>query len=352
MKRGHLEALRPLCPRCLVGGGTSHVVLGSTVVASADDVLEGILHCPTCLMEYPVLDGIPYLVADLRAFVRDSLSHLLAREPVSQELESLLGDAAGPSTYFDVARQFTSSYAWDHWADQDPTEEPGGAPGAIVRALRSGLASAGPAPAGPGLDLGCSVGRASFELAHARGDALVLGGDLSVPMLRLARRVLTTGQVVYSRRRIGLVYDRRSFPVAQRAPNLDFWAFDASAPPFAAGTFAVITGFNVLDVVASPLALLQSVERLLVPEGRAVLTTPFDWSQGATPYEAWIGGHSQRGPWQGAAEPLLRALLGGAHPQALHHLELVAEHDVDWHVRMHSRSMVQYRGYLAAVRRR
>ena len=45
-----------------------------------------------------------------------------------------------------------------------------------------------------------------------------------------------------------------------------------------------------------------------VVTGGLVLTTPYDWSA-AVPVDAWLGGHSQRGPHQGSSEPILRGLL-------------------------------------------
>jgi hypothetical protein len=83
---------------------------------------------------------------------------------------------------------------------------------------------------------------------------------------------------------------------------------------------------------------------VLTVAGSAVLTTPYDWSGAVTPIEAWIGGHSQRGPDRGASEPLLRSLLTpGAHPQSSQRLRLTAEiPHVPWRTRVHDRSAVEY----------
>ena len=88
-------------------------------------------------------------------------------------------------------------------------------------------------------------------------------------MLRLARQVVTAGEVVYPRRRIGVVYDRRRFQVPVAVPELlDFWACDALALPFAPGRFAVVSALNVLDCVSSPQALLALDRGFLSPDGR------------------------------------------------------------------------------------
>jgi SAM-dependent methyltransferase len=132
---------------------------------------------------------------------------------------------------------------------------------------------------------------------------------------------------------------------------VDFWGCDAVDMPFSEGTFAAVVGLNVLDCVASPHALLASLPRLLAPGGKAILSTPYDWSPGATPIEAWLGGHSQRSETAGASEPVLRALLTpGAHPASIDGLRIVAEdRDLPWRVRMHERSSVEYRVDLVVI---
>lgn len=204
---------------------------------------------------------------------------------------------------------------------------------------------------GPLLDAGCSVGRASLELAE-RFEGLVLGVDMNFSMLQAARAA-RAGEFVYDRRRVGLVYDRRRFPTRfQRAANVDFWVCDAQALPFATGTFALATSFNVLDCVASPYEHLLSLSRVLRPGASAVLTSPYDWSTGATPIEGWIGGHSQRGPEAGASEAALRALLSeGRHPASIPGLSLAAEAGArDWLVRVHDRSVMRYSVHLVVAR--
>ena len=328
--------------------------LGLTERRSGDDVTEGILHCPEplCRQEYPIIDGIPIIVPDVAKYLADYLWHVTARDDLSAPLETLLGDAAGPGSAFDSTRYHISSYVHDHWGEFDPQETPSAfPPGAMVRCLNAGLDLLGEDPAtGPSLDIGCSVGRSSVTLA-GRTSGLVLGVDLNFSMLRVARRMLTTGEIVSARRRIGLVYDRRRVTVpVENAERVDFWACDAMALPFGARRFGMVSGMNVLDCVPDPRGLLMAIGALLVPNGGAVLATPYDWSTQATLPLGWIGGHSQRGAMNGAAEPQLRALLtpGGGPATGL---RLVGEvTDFPWHVRLHDRSTVVYSGHLVGVR--
>jgi SAM-dependent methyltransferase/uncharacterized protein YbaR (Trm112 family) len=325
-------------------------------VAREEDghILEGVLHCRNreCLREYPIIDGIPIIVADIRHYVSENIQSISGSQDFGELVESMLGDCCGPNSWFDRARQHVSSYAWDHYGDLDPSETgETPQPGSMLRTLTTGLALAGTRPPGPVIDVGCSVGRGTFAMAE-HGDGLVLGVDLNFPMLRLAARVLRTGTVRYSRRRSGLVYDRREFaaPLPQRE-RVDFWACDVGALPFAAGTFSMAVGMNVLDCVGAPREFLAGLSAVLKDDGQAVLACPYDWSASATPVETWLGGHSQRSPAAGSSAAVLRALLTpGAHPSSLNTLKLVAERDdLPWYVRLHERSTMTYKLHLAVA---
>ncbi len=377
MRRGHFAAFAPHCPHCAREGAGRHVLVLAEIRAErADEVIAGILHCPNprCQLEYPIIDGIPVIVADLRPLLAERGLELLLRDDVDPVLESMLGDAMGPGGWFDVLRQTMSSYAWDGWADLDPREAPGEAanedrgaasaedqdevtgptPGAARRCLDRLLDMAGPIDdVTRALDVGCAAGRSSFTLAERHSSALVLGIDLNLALLRLAQGALH-GSVSYPRRRIGVVYDRRRFAVSPvGAERVDFWACDATALPFAAATTDMVAALNVLDCVAEPRRLLASLADVLRQDGRLLLATPYDWSTRATPMETWIGGHSQRAAHRGAAEPFLRALVtAGEHPQSVAGLRVLAETAAwPWQSRLHDRSTVSYRSHLLALAR-
>lgn len=357
MRRTHFDTLRPICPLCRDDpAGAAPIVVGRVEREVDGDLLEGVLVCSRarCQREYPVLDGIPIIVGAIREFVSDSFTSLIARDDLSETLETMLGDCAGPGSWLDVTRQHVSSYTWDHWADLDPGEPPstlGARPGGLRRVLAAGLELAPPLPAGPALDAGCAVGRTSFELAARRPGELVLGIDTHLSMLRVASRALRQGVMRYPRKRVGLVYDRREFPVAlPGAERVDFWCCDATALPFAPGTFALAASLHVVDCISSPVDHLAALGRALRPGGVAVIAAPYDWSLAATPLERWLGGHSQRAPHEGSSEAALRNVLTGENARRLG-LELVAERpDVPWAVRMNARSVVTYSAHLVVAR--
>jgi SAM-dependent methyltransferase len=330
VRRGHFEALRPVCPVCRSGALT----VASSIREEDDDLLEGILSCAnqTCRREYPVIDGIPVLVAAIRAWLAANPLQVLQRDDLSPELESLIGDVLGSGSAFDTQRQHVGIYAHDHYRI-------GAAASVLDRALSAG-------GSGTALDIGCATGGTTFHLA-SRLQQLTLGVDLNFAMLRVASSALRKGRVSYARRSVGLVYEREELAFDAPVRELvDFWCCDAGVLPFADATFGVAASLNVLDCVHSPREALHELARVVQPGGTAILATPYDWSPNATPVEGWIGGHSQRGPHRGAAEPVLRALL------AEEPLELVAEEEsVPWRVRLHERSSVEYAVHLVVARK-
>jgi SAM-dependent methyltransferase/uncharacterized protein YbaR (Trm112 family) len=356
----HFQAIRPVCPVCRADTETAHPLsIAHVARESRGHIVEAILHCtnPGCQREYPVIDGIPLLLANLRQFVAENALRLLARRDLGPTMESLIGDCCGPGSDFDTVRQQVSAYTWEHWGEFDA--DAGGAyaeeaPGTMLAALAAGLELAGPAAAGAILDIGCGPGRAAFELAARTGE-MVLGVDLHFPLLQVAQHALRDGSVCYDRRRVGVVYDRRAFaiPSSISADNVDFWACDAAALPFDPGIFSLVVGLNVLDSIYAPRELLHSLSAALREGGKAILTSPYDWSAGATPLEAWLGGHSQRSPSAGASEAVLRTLLTpGASPPGVPGLVLAAEQDgLPWRVRLHDRAAMSYRLHLLVATR-
>ena len=348
--------MRPICLRCRRNLEQEvPLTIGSVLREAGDTILEGLLVCSNqeCPSEYPIIDGIPIILADLRAYVSHNISEIRACNDLSATMESLLGDCCGPGSVFDVQRQILSGYAFDHYGDLDPDEpaEAPALPGSAVRLLKEGLRTLTGSVRGPVIDIGCAVGRTSCELAEKTGE-IVLGVDLNFGMLKTAARVLRHGSVGYPRRRVGIVYDRREFPVTfNNAHKVDFWVCDAVDLPFAEATFGLAISLNVIDCVNAPIDHLGSVARILASGAKALVSSPYDWSGASTPLECWLGGHSQRSESRGSSENMLHSLLaGGTHPLAIQQLKLVSEvQGHPWSVRLHDRSFVQYRVHTLVV---
>jgi SAM-dependent methyltransferase len=306
--------------------------------------------------EYPIIDGVPVIVSDLRTYVSQNIMPILGRSDLSETMETLLGDCCGPGSAFDSYRQHVSTYGFDHYGDLDPEEDKDSPvlPGSVLDLLKHGLSELEERVDGPAIDVGCAVGRTSFELAKTVDD-LVLGVDLNFAMLRTAAAILHQGRVAYPRRRVGITFDRREFPaIFEGASKVDFWACDGTSLPFADESFSLAASLNVIDCVQSPYDHLKELGRIMKPSGGGLISAPYDWNVNATPIEAWLGGHSQRSESQGASEIMLRSLLsGGEHSYAIQELELLSESEaVPWSLRLHDRSFMNYLVHLVVVRKK
>lgn len=362
MRQSLFAELEPECPVCRPGAeGAGHdasaarLEWGPLARVDGDHVVEGTLLCSraTCRREFPVIDGVPLGVLPLRAYVQEQWPSLLARHDLAEGTLSLVGDCCGPNSTFDVLRQQLSSYAWDHYGLADPDfADSTPRAGSAARLVERALALGGGLPPGPVLEVGTAAGGVARHLAASRAEP-VLGIDLNFGFLRLAAEVLRTNRVRYARRRVGLVYDERDYPLADRprAP-LDYWAADLGALPLPAGRFGSVVALNVLDSTGEPQTFFRNLARAVRSGGKAFLACPYDWAIAATPFESWLGGHSQRGQERGASEPLVRRLATAPGADGGPLWTIVAEEDrVSWEVRLHERSHVAYQAHLLVLER-
>lgn len=348
MKLKHFHELKPHCLICRdPAGPTSPLVISHAIREAKDDILEGIVRCSNreCQFEYPIIDGIPFLLANLRGYIAANLNTLRSRTDFSSTLESVLGDCCGPASEFETQRQQMSSYGWCHYGDLDDQCSDTDA-GSTAKLLESMLEMTGSEPSGgPAavLDVGCSVGRTTFELARHHG-ALALGVDVNPGMLQTASRGLRSGVIDYPLKRVGLVYDERRIPVNfENHEDVDFWACDALDLPFLSNTFAGGLCLNTLDSVPSPVGLLQSLGRVLSEGAMVHFACPYDWSSAVTPVENWIGGHSQRAAHGGFSGKLLREWIEQEQFNGSGRFQVIAERDgCAWVVRLHDRSRMMY----------
>jgi len=211
LRRSHFEAFGPICPRCRAQDDSfSKLTIAEVFKGNRSLVLEGVLHCSdaSCQQEFPVIDGIPIIVPDVRLLLSTQTQQITTRSDLHHATQGMLGDASGDASEYNTRRQHLSIYGWDAYAEFDHAyEEPDTQPGALARCLETGLELLDGFE-GPVLDLGCAVGRSTFELGARTGEP-VLGIDLSFAMLQLAQQVLQTG--------------RASFPGVRQAWSTKRW---------------------------------------------------------------------------------------------------------------------------------
>jgi putative 4-mercaptohistidine N1-methyltranferase len=138
------------------------------------------------------------------------------------------------------------------------------------------------------LDLGCAVGRASFELA--RNVLEVIGIDFSKAFIAAAKKLAATGTYSFRLKEEGPLTRpvRASAPPSKIRKRVRFQTGDALRLP-ELGRFDLVLAANLLDRVNDPKKLLQKVLPGLVrPGGLLLLTSPYTWSKEFTPQARWL----------------------------------------------------------------
>ncbi|MBX7208315.1 MAG: methyltransferase domain-containing protein [Verrucomicrobiaceae bacterium] len=140
------------------------------------------------------------------------------------------------------------------------------------------------------LDLGCAVGRSSFELAAFGAE--VTGIDFSVAFIEAARTLQATGSLAY--RRLDEAAD--STPLVAEVPahlprkRVHFETGDATRLRIDLGSFDVVHAANLLCRLTHPEKLLARLPALVKPCGQLLLATPCTWLEEFTPREHWPAG--------------------------------------------------------------
>jgi putative 4-mercaptohistidine N1-methyltranferase len=139
------------------------------------------------------------------------------------------------------------------------------------------------------LDLGCAVGRSSFELAHKIPE--VIGIDYSRSFIRAAKQLQRTGKIRFSLLEEGKTTKPSSARVSSRIDRdrLRFIAGDALRIPKKLGTFDLVLAANLIDRLPEPARFLKKVlPQLVRPGGILLLTSPYTWSSDFTPQTRWL----------------------------------------------------------------
>jgi putative 4-mercaptohistidine N1-methyltranferase len=160
------------------------------------------------------------------------------------------------------------------------------------------------------LDLGCAVGRSSFELA--RYCQSVVGVDASRQFISAAMTLRDRGELPYERVEEGAI---RSACVA-RVPSdinrdrVSFLVGDAECLGDDRGPFSVVLLANLLDRLAHPRECLLQLHRLIHEGGQLVITSPYTWLEEFTSPRDWLGGFVEGGVRR-FSFATLRSLLEG-----------------------------------------
>ncbi|MEM7396618.1 MAG: putative 4-mercaptohistidine N1-methyltransferase, partial [Verrucomicrobiota bacterium] len=179
------------------------------------------------------------------------------------------------------------------------------------------------------LDLGCAVGRSSFELARYCPE--VIGIDYSSAFIRIASTMAETGFIEHPVWSEGELNETVRFeaPADVDRSRLTFKQGDAMNPDPAWTGFDVVLMSNLIDRLTDPRACIRALPRLLNPGGQLIITSPCTWAEEHTPRENWLGGFEEQGRPVKTEETLTKLL----QPD----FERVAEKNLPFLIRDHAR---------------
>jgi putative 4-mercaptohistidine N1-methyltranferase len=180
------------------------------------------------------------------------------------------------------------------------------------------------------LDLGCAVGRSSFELSRWAPE--VVGIDLSHRFIAAANRVRETGLIEIRRVEEGELSTQftRELPSELFRERCRFEIGDATQLRAGIGQFDLILAANLIDRVKTPGNLLRSFSTLVRPGGHLILSSPYTWLEEFTPKPAWLGGR-----YDGAGNP--ESTLSGIKETLLAAFDLRVTKELPFLIREHAR---------------
>lgn len=151
---------------------------------------------------------------------------------------------------------------------------------------------------GLALDLGCAVGRASFELA--REFDRVTGIDFSARFIRVAQQLKEKGVAHYELVEEGEIVSYHEARLSELgldavADRVEFFQGDATnlKPQFTG--YDLILAANLIDRLNDPRRFVETIHERLNPGGVLVIASPYTWLEEFTKKENWLGGFRQAG---------------------------------------------------------
>ena len=178
------------------------------------------------------------------------------------------------------------------------------------------------------LDIGCSVGRASFELAKVFDH--VDGIDFSARFIQQAYALTEQGEKRYTIRTEGDLQEFKSASLAKlgylgEAKKVNFIQGDAcNLKPIYTG-YDLVYASNLIDRLNDPQHFLTNIGQRINQGGYLVIASPYTWLEDHTPKEKWLGGIKVKGENFTTLDGLTETLIG--------QFELVAVKEIPFVIR-------------------
>ena len=143
------------------------------------------------------------------------------------------------------------------------------------------------------LDLGCAVGRSSFELSKTFKS--VHGIDYSKTFINAAEYLRT-----HQNHPLKLLLEgHKSLSLNVNLPpkvipdRIKFSVGNAEALTSELGAFDCVIACNLICRLQNPMILLNKFPDLVKPGGQLFITTPFTWLESYTPHDKWLNANAK-----------------------------------------------------------
>jgi putative 4-mercaptohistidine N1-methyltranferase len=148
------------------------------------------------------------------------------------------------------------------------------------------------------LDIGCAVGRASFELAKQFDQ--VTGIDFSARLINLGVQLQEQGVIRYSIADHGDIRLYKESQLAslgldEVADKVEFLQGDACNLKSHFAGYDLILAANLIDRLYDPKLFLGQIHQRLNTGGLLMLASPYTWLEEHTEKEKWLGGYKKDG---------------------------------------------------------
>ncbi len=354
MRKDLIEEIEFICPRCRHGSDEGLVQasleLDQIFKRAGDFILEGFLVCSNsdCGCKYPILKGVSIILKEINEWwysEKSSLSVVISDAPEMQKFFAGL-NLDEPS--FHAEKSLNSSYMDLHYGTFGDSTVPFASWIDPKKFWEKAVGIAKPENDQVyhrSLDLGCSVGRYTFELA--RFSELSVGIDLKFSTVSEAALFQRTKKLSYERRKHGRCFEKIETAYSP-SQNVLFMVADALDPPFRAETFDLVAALNLIDNVKLPLVLIGQMDALLKQGGSLILGSPYEWQTDICEPEEWLETADMDSP-----EMLQGILEGKLFPQMALNYEMLEEiFDLPWLLRHHARHFSVFLVHLLKARKR
>ncbi len=297
-----------ICPECL----ESQTPLDLKIEQQIDeDILQGELCCKTCNATYDIQEGIAVVVP--------------------KKTLPIVNEQSGYNS-----NTMLSAYLWSHYSEFFNGPDATDAYKKWASHLTEKIEKKDWA-----LDIGCSVGRLSFELSKSHTN--VVGLDTSYSFVKKARELLSQRALEFDMIIEGQITERKTCKLDSKYQfeGVEFIVADAMALPFASHMFDSAASVNILEKVPNPVQHLKEINRILQKADSSFLfSDPFSWDENVLDPKLWLSGLNE-GEFKGRGVENISRLMSGEKNIFEPGFEILDKGDVLWKIRK-TRNLWEY----------